>query len=32
VRQVRGTAINQIANVEHAAFSSGMTGVIFGRA
>ena len=31
VRQVRGTAINQIANVEHAAFSSGMTGVIFGR-
>ena len=32
VRQVRGTAINQIANVEHSAFSSGMTGLIFGRA
>ena len=32
VRQVRGTALNQIANVEHAAFSSGMTGVIFGKA
>jgi acetyl-CoA acetyltransferase len=32
VRQVRGSAINQIAEVEHAAFSSGMTGVIFGRA
>jgi len=31
VRQVRGTAINQIENVEHAAFSSGMTGLIFGR-
>jgi acetyl-CoA acetyltransferase len=31
VRQVRGTAINQIAGVEHAAFSSGLTGVIFGR-
>ena len=30
VRQVRGTAINQIPNVEHAAFSSGMTGLIFG--
>ena len=32
VRQVRGTAINQIADVEHSAFSSGMTGLIFGRA
>ncbi len=31
VRQIRGTAINQIANVEHSAFSSGMTGLIFGR-
>lgn len=31
VRQVRGTAINQIADVEHSAFSSGMTGLIFGR-
>jgi acetyl-CoA acetyltransferase len=32
MRQIRGTAINQIANVEHSAFSSGMTGLIFGRA
>lgn len=31
VRQIRGTAINQIANVEHVAFSSGMTGLIFGH-
>lgn len=31
VRQVRGTAINQIENVEFSAFSSGMTGLIFGR-
>lgn len=31
VRQIRGTAINQIANVEYSAFSSGMTGLIFGR-
>lgn len=32
IRQVRGTAINQIADVEHAGFSSGMTGLIFGKA
>ena len=31
VRQIRGTAINQVANVEHVAFSSGMTGLIFGH-
>ncbi len=31
VRQIRGTAINQIADVENSAFSSGMTGLIFGR-
>ncbi|MBJ22136.1 MAG: lipid-transfer protein [bacterium] len=32
VRQIRGTAINQIAEVEYSAFSSGMTGLIFGQA
>ena len=31
VRQIRGTAINQIEGVEHAAFSSGMTGLILGK-
>jgi acetyl-CoA acetyltransferase len=31
MRQVRGTAINQIPGVQYSAFSSGMTGLIFGH-
>jgi acetyl-CoA acetyltransferase len=31
VRQVRGTAVNQVRGVEHALVSSGMAGAILGR-
>ena len=31
VRQIRGTALNQIQGVQFSAFSSGMTGLIFGH-
>ena len=32
VRQVRGTAANQVADVEHVLVSAGMSGAILGRA
>jgi acetyl-CoA acetyltransferase len=32
VRQVRGTAVNQVADVEHVLVSAGMSGAILGRA
>ena len=32
VRQVRGTAVNQVPNVEHALVSCAMAGAILGRA
>ena len=31
VRQVRGSAVNQVAKVEHVLVSSGMAGAILGR-
>jgi hypothetical protein len=31
VRQVRGTAVNQVADVDHVLVSSGRSGLILGR-